>query len=63
VEIEHPRVGVETIYNVPWKLSATPGTVRRPAPSLGQHHIYVFRELLGLSQEEIERLLGAGVFT
>jgi benzylsuccinate CoA-transferase BbsF subunit len=63
VEIEHPRVGVETIYNVPWKLSATPGTVRRPAPSLGQHHIYVFRELLGLSQEDIERLLGAGVFT
>ena len=63
VEIEHPRVGVETIYNVPWKLSATPGAVCRPAPSLGEHNTYVLGELLGLSQEDIERLQGAGVLT
>ena len=63
VEIEHPRVGVETLDNVPWKLSATPGTGCRPAPSLGEHNTYVFGALLGLSQEDIERLQGAGVFT
>ena len=63
VEIEHPRIGVEMIYNVPWRLSATPGAIRRPAPGLGEHNSYVFRELLGMAQEEIERLQSEGVLT
>jgi crotonobetainyl-CoA:carnitine CoA-transferase CaiB-like acyl-CoA transferase len=56
VEIEHPHVGVEWLYGMPWLLSHTPGSVRTPAPLLGQHNEYVFHELLGMSTEEIERL-------
>ena len=59
VEIEHSRVGVEWLYGVPWQLSGTPGSVREPAPLLGQHNEYVFRQLLGLTQEELEKLQAA----
>jgi crotonobetainyl-CoA:carnitine CoA-transferase CaiB-like acyl-CoA transferase len=33
-----------------------------PAPCLGQHNEYVYREILGLSDEEFIRLLNEGVF-
>ena len=59
VEVEHSRVGVEWLYGVPWLLSDTPGSVREPAPLLGQHNEYVFCQLLGLSQEELEELQSA----
>lgn len=32
------------------------------APALGQHTAHVMRDLLGMSQQEFERLVGAGVF-
>jgi len=56
VEIEHPHVGIEWLYGMPWLLSDTPGSVRAAAPLLGEHNEYVFRELLGLPIDEIERL-------
>ena len=59
VEIEHSRVGVEWLYGVPWELSDTPGSVREPAPLLGQHNEYVFCQLLGLTQGELEVLQSA----
>ena len=57
VECHHPRVGTETIYGIPWRLSAIPGEVRRHAPLLGEHNDYVFRELLGLPDGEVSRLI------
>jgi benzylsuccinate CoA-transferase BbsF subunit len=56
VEFDHPLIGVEVIYGIPWKLSKTPGTIYRHAPSFGEDNEYVFGELLGLSREEIARL-------
>jgi benzylsuccinate CoA-transferase BbsF subunit len=55
-EIEHPHVGIEWLYGMPWLLSDTPGSVRTPAPTLGQHNEYVLGQLLGLSAGELERL-------
>lgn len=40
----------------PWKLPETPARVTRAAPEMGQDNDYVLRELLGLSQSEIDRL-------
>ena len=37
VEMEHPEAGTVRALGIPVKLSATPGTIRRPAPLLGQH--------------------------
>ena len=34
-------------WSIPVKLSATPGTIRRPAPLLGQHTAEILAELDG----------------
>ncbi len=56
LEVEHPHVGIEWLYGMPWLLGDTPGNIRTPAPLLGEHNALVFRELLGLSAEDVERL-------
>jgi formyl-CoA transferase len=43
------------------RLSATPGSIREPAPRLGEHTDAVLTELLGLSSQEIQELRAAGV--
>jgi crotonobetainyl-CoA:carnitine CoA-transferase CaiB-like acyl-CoA transferase len=48
------------LHGIPWRLSNTPGRIRRPAPLLGEHNQYVFGDLLGLSATEIQRLAEAG---
>ena len=44
-----------------WRMSESPGHVRLPAPSFGEHNDYVFRYLLGLSEDEVASLKAAGV--
>ena len=46
--VDHPAVGAEFIYGIPWKLSRTPGSVHSGAPLLGQHTADVLREYLGI---------------
>jgi formyl-CoA transferase len=36
-EVEHAKAGRQKTLGVPIKMSATPGKVRRAAPTLGQH--------------------------
>jgi len=43
------------------KLSGTPGSVRAPAPLLGQHTDEVLREYLGMHDAEISALRQARV--
>ena len=57
LEIEHPLIGMELLPGVPFRLSKTPGDIRRPAPSLGEHNAYVLNELLNLSPNDIEELI------
>lgn len=49
------------VYGTPWLLDATPAEMRRPAPLLGEHNEYVWKDLLGLGDSEIERLRESGV--
>ena len=56
VEIDHPHVGAEMLYGVPWLFSETPGSVRAAAPLLGQHNDYVLSELLGMDADTMRRL-------
>ena len=60
VDMEDPELG--TIHNigVPVKLSATPGSIRRRAPALGEHSAEILLER-GFSQEEVEGLMAGGV--
>ncbi len=44
-----------------WRMAPDEAAIERGAPLLGEHNDYVYRELLGLSQEEMEGLVGRGV--
>lgn len=57
LQVEHPATGVDIIAGLPFKLSETPGDVRRHAPLIGEHNEYVFGTLLSKSKEEIGRLI------
>lgn len=57
VPLEHPEGGLTLYDGIVAKLSATPGVIQRPAPCLGEHNDYVFREILGLSESEIDQFI------
>ncbi len=61
VEVEHPRAGRMRMPGVPFRLSATPGAVRTPSPTLGQHTDEILGEMLGLDAAAIAALRSAGV--
>jgi crotonobetainyl-CoA:carnitine CoA-transferase CaiB-like acyl-CoA transferase len=44
------------IVGAPWRMSATPPSMTRAAPRLGEQNDYVLGELLGLSAEQRQRL-------
>ena len=52
----HPIAGEVRHIGNPVKLSETPATNRRPAPTLGQHTQEVL-QAYGLSEEDIARIL------
>jgi crotonobetainyl-CoA:carnitine CoA-transferase CaiB-like acyl-CoA transferase len=55
VQLEHPVEGTIRALGIPVKLSDTPGSIRRPAPLLGEHTAEVLREA-GFSDAEIAAL-------
>jgi crotonobetainyl-CoA:carnitine CoA-transferase CaiB-like acyl-CoA transferase len=61
VEVEHDRLGPLSVAGIPAKLSATPGEVRRAAPTLGEHTAEVLAEICGLGPEDVDGLRAAGV--
>jgi formyl-CoA transferase len=58
-ELEQPGHGKLRMLGFPFRASATPAEIRRPAPFLGQHTAEVLEEL-GLSAAEIDSLASAG---
>jgi crotonobetainyl-CoA:carnitine CoA-transferase CaiB-like acyl-CoA transferase len=60
VGVDHPTAGELRLPGIPFKLSATPGSVRLPPPLLGEHTDEVLREL-GFAPEDVERLRLGGV--
>jgi benzylsuccinate CoA-transferase BbsF subunit len=56
IEVQHPLGFRETIYGAYVKTSRTEARVN-PGPAIGQDNDYVFRELLGLSEERFRELV------
>jgi formyl-CoA transferase/CoA:oxalate CoA-transferase len=61
VPLRHPSAGEVRVTGVPVKLSETPGSVRHPAPLLGQHTRPALKDLLGLDDARLAELADAGV--
>ncbi|HIM38087.1 MAG TPA: hypothetical protein EYM38_08745 [Dehalococcoidia bacterium] len=51
-KVQHPETGESTYDGPPFSLSECSLEVR-PGPLLGEHNDYVFQELLGLSEEDV----------
>lgn len=59
VDLQHPVAGATKALGLPIKLGRTPGGVRRPAPTFGQHTREVLREA-GFDDPEIDALARDG---
>ncbi len=59
--VDHPVMGGVRVDGQPVTFSATNWSITSASPLLGQHNRYVFGELLGRSDDEIEKLEDTGV--
>ena len=58
IRVEAPEINAsQMLYGIPWRLTGTPGSVRRPAPPFGADSQSFLQQMLGLSSDEVERLL------
>ena len=61
VDFDHPKVGPIQMVGVPVRLTETPGSIRAPAPELGQHTEEVLTQVGGYSAQDLDRLKKDGV--
>lgn len=61
VSLRHPEIGTLEHPGMTVRLHATPGQIQRPAGQLGEANEAVFRGLLGLTADELDRLVAAEV--
>jgi crotonobetainyl-CoA:carnitine CoA-transferase CaiB-like acyl-CoA transferase len=59
--VHHPEAGETIMIGPRYKMSGVPALTFKPAPCFGQHTDYVFKELLGLSDSEVDRAIEDGV--
>lgn len=61
-KLEHPVMGLRTYDGPSFRLSKTPSELTKAAPLLGEDNEYVYKELVGLGDEEFIELLADGAF-
>lgn len=61
IEVEQTVSGKVKVPGSIFKLSRTPGKIDYPAPYLGEHNFDVLSEMLGYSEQEINKLIDEGV--
>lgn len=59
--VDHPYAGARLLPGMIAKMSDSDLRIRFPAPLLGQHNEYVYKELLGLTDQEMADLTEAGI--
>lgn len=62
VETEHPTLGAVTVNGCAIKLMDTKPSIRKPSPALGEDNESIYKGILGLSDEEYDRLKAEKVF-
>ncbi|MBA7483434.1 Succinyl-CoA:(R)-benzylsuccinate CoA-transferase subunit BbsF [subsurface metagenome] len=61
IELDHPELGKTVSDATPIKLSDTPARYSQAAPVQGQDNDYVYKQLLGMSEDEVAELKQQGV--
>ena len=61
VNVHHPLGGDFKVVNTPIKLSRTPCKVTQASPDLGEHTEEVLKELLSMTEHEIDELRKLGI--
>jgi len=61
IKVRHPEAGKFRVVNTPFKFSRTPCKVEKASPDLGEHTKDVLSRLLGMNNQEIDRLKKTGV--
>lgn len=61
-KLPHPVMGERTYDGPAFRLSKTPGELTKAAPCLGEDNEYVYREVMGLGEDEFIELLASGAF-
>ena len=61
--LKHREIGVHAYQTPAYRLSKTPCSIEKAAPCLGEDNEYVYKEILGFSDDEIAELLLEGVIT
>ena len=59
-KVTHEDAGTHLYPGMAWKLSKTPLSIRRPPMRLGEHNEYVYKHILGVSDEEYAELVEQG---
>lgn len=59
--VDHPAMGHLRVDGLPYHLSETDWSIEHAAPLLGQHNDYVYGEVLGLTDAELDDLREDGV--
>ena len=55
------KEGSRPMVGVPWRMSEASASFSHGAPLLGEHNDYVYKEILGLSDEKLKELIQNGV--
>jgi crotonobetainyl-CoA:carnitine CoA-transferase CaiB-like acyl-CoA transferase len=58
--VYHEKYGDIDIPGFPFKFSDTSGTIRMPAPGLGEHNRFILEQWLGYTSDEVEKLYKKG---
>ena len=61
--LNHTEIGPHPFNAPAYRLSKTPCDMNRPAPCLGEHNAYVYKEILGFSDDGIADMMVEGVIT
>jgi crotonobetainyl-CoA:carnitine CoA-transferase CaiB-like acyl-CoA transferase len=61
VDFDHPQHGQTRVLGIPVQLGETPGSIRLPAPELGQHTEEILLDVLGYDWDRITELRERGV--
>ena len=59
-EIEHAELGLNKFEGQPMRLSRSPWELRRASPLFGEHSEFVFKDILGVADEEMVELMVEG---